>query len=344
MELFFTGNPRNRFMGRILLAGAIALSFPCLRAQQGDVRGVHDPFLIKEGGTYRVFSTGRGIPIRESTDLIHWKKSGRVFENLPPWVAKELPAAKSPWAPGVLFFNGLYHLYYALSTFGSNDSCIALATNKTLDPSSPDYRWSDEGIVIRSHPGDRYNAIDPNVALDAGGHPWLSYGSFHDGIALRRLDPATGKTDPAHPEVIPLARRPGNDAIEAPHIIRHGEYYYLFVSFDFCCRGAGSTYNIRVGRSREITGPYRDRDGRQMMDGGGTLLLGTQGRFIGPGHNSILRENGGEWLVCHFYDAYWNGTPTLQIRPIRWTPDGWPTAGDPVSAPPDLGAISRVPQ
>jgi arabinan endo-1,5-alpha-L-arabinosidase len=281
--------------------------------------------------------------MRISTDLIHWKKAGRILENLPPWAGREFPSAKSPWAPCVSYFNGLYHLYYALSVFGSNDSCIALATSTTLDPASSGRLWNDGGIVVRTHPGDPYNAIDPDVVLDKEGRPWLSYGSFHEGIVLRRLNAATGTLDPAHPEVIPLARRPGNDAIEAPNIIRHGEYFYLFVSFDFCCRGAKSTYNIRVGRSKAVTGPYRDRNDKPMMEGGGTLVLETQGRLIGPGHSSIFSGNGKEWLAYHFYDAYWNGTPTLQIRPINWTADGWPEAGAPLSPPPDLGSIPSLP-
>ena len=303
-----------------------------LYAQQGDVCGVHDPFLIAANGRYYVFSTGKGIPIRQSKDLIHWKKLGRVFEALPPWAVQTLPSAKSPWAPGLVFIHGGYLIYYALSTFGSTDSCIALATNKTLDPASPNYHWEDQGIVIRSYPGDRFNAIDPNPFQDAQGRLWLAYGSFSDGIKMRRLDPLTGKIDEFHPEVTSLARRPGVHAIEAPHIIQHGEYYYLFVSFDYCCRGVQSTYNIRVGRSDKITGPYVGEDGKSMMEGGGTLLLGTQGRFIGPGHKSVLQENGKTWLAYHFYDGSWYGTPTLQIRPLRWS-DGWPVVEEPLSLP-----------
>ena len=120
-------------------------------------------------------------------------------------------------------------------------------------------------------------------------------------------------------------------AIEAPHIFRNGDFYYLFVNWDRCCRGVHSTYNIRVGRSRKITGPYLDKDGVDLMKGGATLLLETDGPFIGPGHANIFEEHGKYWFSCHFYDSTRRGRPTLAIRPLRWADDGWP-ALEPVVA------------
>jgi arabinan endo-1,5-alpha-L-arabinosidase len=312
-----------------------------LRAQEGDVRRVHDPFIIRVAPFDYIFSTGPGIPIRQSKDLVHWKQIGSVFSELPTWIRSEFHSDGYLWAPSVLYFNKGYHLYYAVSTFGSNRSCIALATNVTLSPDSADYKWVDQGKVIESTKGDDWNAIDPNPVMDERNNLWLCYGSFWSGIKLRRLDPVTGKLFSAYPTVYSLAKRPPPGAVEAAHIIRHGGYYYLFVSFDFCAMGVKSTYNIRVGRSREVTGPYSDSHGVAMMAGGGSQVLASQGSTIGPGHNSILSEGGKEWIVHHFYDGEARGIPTLQIRPLTWTFDGWPVAGEPLTAPPPTNLFSR---
>jgi arabinan endo-1,5-alpha-L-arabinosidase len=295
---------------------------------QGDIRGVHDPSILKERGTYYVFSTRDGIKIRCSADLTHWKQCGEVFSQLPSWAVNDVPGLKGLWAPDVSFFNGRYHVYYSASTFGSNRSRIGLATNSTLNPASDGYRWVDEGEVIGSEASDDWNAIDPNVVLDAKGTPWLSFGSFWSGIKLRKLNPATGKLSSEDQKLYSIASRPRTKvlpgAIEAPAIYRRNGYYYLFVSFDFCCRGKDSTYNVRVGRSRQVTGPYVDRTGKSMMEGGGTIIVAGEGRWRGPGHCAVFRDNGGEKLVYHAYDAEMDGAPTLRIEPLVWDSEGWP--------------------
>jgi len=306
---------------------------PRAYAQEGDVRRVHDPHIVKEAETYYIFSTGQGIPIRRSTDLYNWKIVGRVFDELPAWTKQEVPGSGSPWAPDILYFNGKYHLYYSISTFGSRRSCIGLVTNTTLDPQSNDYKWVDQGKVLESTLSDNFNAIDANPVTDDQQRLWLCFGSFWSGIKLRRLDIATGKTSDADAKLYALATRPQPGAIEAPFIYPKGEYYYLFASFDLCCKGVKSTYKIMVGRSKQITGPYLDRDGRPMLEGGGTLVLEGSGRYIGPGHNSVLKDGNKDWLVYHFYDSENRGIPTLQIRPLTWTEDGWPLAGEPLTNP-----------
>jgi arabinan endo-1,5-alpha-L-arabinosidase len=225
----------------------------------------------------------------------------------------------------VSYFNGKYHLYYSVSTFGSNHSSIGLATNETLDPASEKYRWIDQGKVIGSNPSDDWNAIDPDLVLDEKNQPWLAFGSFWGGIKLRKLDQATGKLSTQDQTLYSLARRPPPGAIEAADIIRKNDYCYLFVSFDFCCRGKDSTYNIRVGRSRNLTGPYVDRSGKPMMEGGGTLVVAGAGRWAGPGHCAVLQEKDGDWLVYHAYDTEWRGVSTLRISSLRWDAEGWPT-------------------
>ena len=297
----------------------------------GAVQHVHDPSIIKEGSKYYIFSTGGGIPIRSSTDLIHWDVAGRVFDNLPDWAKREVPGATCPWAPDISLVGNEYRLYYAISTFGHNRSCIGLAINKTLDRNSPNYHWVDRGKVIESRPDqDNWNAIDPNFVLDRSGKAWLFFGSFWGGIKAVPVDPRTGKPTGSRPNLYSVAARPDGNAIEAPFVIQRRGYFYLFVSFDFCSKGVDSTYKIIVGRSKEVTGPYRDRKGRLMSEGGGTLVLASYDHIRGPGHNAVLMDGEENWLVHHFYDGKANGVPTLQIRPLLWADDEWPLAGAPL--------------
>jgi len=332
-----------------LAAGAgLAAMANVLTAQTGAVRGVHDPAVAKADGVYWLFATGRGIPVRRSRDLVHWDSAGRVFaEGVPAWARAAVPGVEFPWAPDIAFFNGRWHLYYSISTFASQRSVIGVATNATLDPARPDYRWVDRQQVVASETARTpFNAIDPNVAFDEQGQPWLAWGSFWGGIKLRRLDPTTGKLSVTDTVTHSLAARVGTDAVrgpldpqsvEAPFIVRRNGYFYLFASYDLCCRGAASMYNVRVGRSRRITGPYVDANGVPMTADGGTIVLAGAGRVRGPGHNAVLADGGRDYLVHHFYDAEARGIPTLQIRPLVWEGDGWPRAGDPLTPPPSPG-------
>ncbi len=299
-----------------------------LRAAARYERPVHDPCIIKEGDTYHLFCTGPHIWWRTSHDLESWELQGGVFSAIPAWAREEIPRADSLWAPDISFYNGKFHLYYSVSTFGSNRSCIGLATNVTLDSQSPDSAWVDEGKVVESNLTDDWNAIDPNLVIDENDQPWLAWGSFWTGIKMQRVDPLTGKL--ADDDTFySLARRdlvPGTSgAIEAPFIIRHQNHYYLFVSFDFCCKGTLSTYKIMVGRAEKVTGRYFDRDGKSMLRGGGSLVVEGDDRWRGPGHNAVLQEPDGDKLVFHAYDAKTAGMPTLLISSIIWDADGWPT-------------------
>ena len=148
-------------------------------------------------------------------------------------------------------------------------------TNTTLDPQDPKYKWIDRGKVAETHPTDNWNAIDPAVVFDLDNNPWLVMGSFWQGIKMHRLDANTGLLSTEDPKFYSLARRPAPDPLEAGYMIHHGDYFYLFVSFDYCCRGVRSTYKTMVGRSKDLTGPFADISGRPMLDGGGSLLVAS---------------------------------------------------------------------
>jgi arabinan endo-1,5-alpha-L-arabinosidase len=285
---------------------------------------VHDPSaIIKEGNTYHVFYTGNLIPHKTSQDRITWTEAGSAISN-PGWFKTYVPNnnGNDVWAPDISFRSGKYWLYYAVSSFGSNTSAIGLATSATLNPA----QWTDQGMVIRSVSNNNYNCIDPNVFRDSDGTAWLVFGSFWSGIKLMQLDSLTGKPSTSAPALTSLAARSGGTtAIEAPFIFKHGTYYYLFVSWDVCCQGVNSTYNIRFGRSTAIKGPYSDQSGAAMAAGGGTLLWSGDTRWKGPGGQSIFSDHDTVFLDCHSYDANAGGQSKLIIRPLYWTSNGWPT-------------------
>jgi arabinan endo-1,5-alpha-L-arabinosidase len=323
--------------GATLLPGASipAELAPLNERMSGNYFPVHDPCIIKRGSTYHVFSTGQAhdptglLPWRTSTDLAHWKLQGKVFDAIPQWAQEAVPGTRGLWAPDIVYVNDEYRLYYSCSTFGSNRSVIGLVVNRTLDPQSSRFKWEDRGLVIASQRGDDFNAIDANYIVARDGAHWLSLGSFWSGIKLFPLDPASGKPRAGDKRKYSLASRPVPEdapgAIEAPFIIEREGYYYLFVSFDYCCRGVSSSYYIVAGRSRSILGPYLGRDGKSMLDGYGTLLLDGDRRFRGPGHQAVLRDAGRDYLVYHTYDAEHDGRSTMRISPLEWSADGWPS-------------------
>lgn len=303
----------------------------------GDLVPTHDPVIAREGDIYHVFSTGHGkrlIETRTSLDLIHWTAGDPIFTALPAWAKEAIPGSDGMWAPDISYVNGRYRLYYSVSTFGSNRSAIGLATSPTLDPKAKNYGWRDEGLVVLSTKDDDYNAIDPNFIIDREGRHWLSLGSFWTGIKLFALDPKTGKPKDAKAKPVSIARRPapagGPAPVEAPFIIDHGGYYWLMVSYDYCCKGVNSTYYTVIARATSVEGPFLGKDGSAMLKGGGTILLRAdlqeKQRFRGPGHAGHFRDaDGTDYLVWHAYDRQKNGAPTLRLAQLRWGADGWPT-------------------
>ena len=308
---------------------------------------VHDPStVVRWKGRYWVFSTGRGAPFYSSPDTVTWTREGSVFDQIPVDVHATVPKNNGTdvWAPDIIRMNGEFYVYYAVSSWGSFQSVVALATNPTLDPKDPDYKWTERGVVVSSNGNEDLNAIDPGVMKAPDGRLWICYGSYHGSIRVTELDPKTG-----------LAKQPGKlgTAIataresEASDIIFHDGYYYLFVNHNSCCKGKNSEYNIRVGRSKDVLGPYFDRHGRTMAEGGGSLFLAAHDHRIGPGHFGRVVDYdandekdveagsdnaGAERFSIHYEaDMTRGGRSVLDIRPLLWSLDGWPVAGDHLS-------------
>ncbi len=311
---------------------AIVAGASVLAACQARPVSVHDPVMAMEGKNYYLYSTGPGITFYSSPDMLNWKEEGRVFSKDPVWAKKVAPSFDGHiWAPDIYAHNGTYYLYYSVSGFGKNTSGIGVTTNATLDPRAPNYKWVDQGLVLQSIPTrDNWNAIDPNIIEDAKGEPWMSFGSFWSGIKIVKLD--ASRTRLAEPQQWhSIAQRAWLDAennpaeIEGPHILKKGDYYYLFVSWGKCCRKAEITYHVVVGRSKQVGGPYLDRTGKDMNKGGGSLVITGDAKWKGVGHNSAYTIDGRDLMVVHAYETADDYKQKLKIMDIKWDKDGWPT-------------------
>lgn len=300
----------------------------------GGMPFVHDPStVIRAGGKYYVYTTGRGIPMLSSPDMVNWTRLGSVFPQIPERVHAAVPKnnGMDVWAPDIIRLGNTFYLYYAVSSWGSFQSVVALATNTTLDPADPAYKWVDRGVVVGSDGVEDMNDIDPGVVRAPDGTLWICYGSYHGSIEVLQLDPKTG---------LALAGGKGKTIVsrqsEAADMIVHDGYFYLFVNHGSCCQGKNSQYNIRVGRSRSATGPYLDKHGVALTEGGGSLFLAAHDHRIGPGHfGRVIEETdetGMERFSLHYEADLSNlGRPTLGVRPLLWPADGWPVAGDSVA-------------
>ena len=310
---------------RLVAATVLLLVSPVL-ALDGQP-GIHDPStVVMHGGRYYTYGTGAGLPILVSDDGWTWRRAGTLMQALPggrPGPDVIARGGNNTWAPDVIRVGEKYFLYY--SAPGTQPkSAIGLLVGRTLDPDSPDYKWEDGGPVVWSDGVEDSNAIDPGVFLDpTTGSLWLTYGSYFGYIRLVELNPKTGKR--LYPE-----RKPVDIAInsEASIMIFREGWYYLLVTHGSCCAGANSSYNIRMGRARKVTGPFLDNMGIDMLQGGGKLFLGSSGRQIGPGHFGLLDLGDGvQKFSCHYEaDLDRGGISVLDIRPLLWR-DGWPEAG-----------------
>jgi arabinan endo-1,5-alpha-L-arabinosidase len=303
---------------------------------------IHDPAMAKQGNRYYLFGTGNGISYYSSTDKINWKAEQPIFKEAPEWALKAIPGFKNHiWAPDISYFDGLYYLYYSVSSFGKNKSCIGLATNKTLNPNDADYLWIDHGKIIQSIPGiNNWNAIDPNLISDKQGRPYLAFGSFWEGLKLvklkrnrleinqkiNHLPTIASRVKQSSKQIKSANNQPDEaivNAIEAPYIFYKNDWYYLFVSTDYCCKGPKSTYKMVVGRSKKLQGPYLDKDGIALANGGGSLLLAGDKNWYGVGHNAVYTFDDEDYIVFHGYDVSQKGKSKLRIEVLKWE-NNWP--------------------
>ncbi len=334
---------------KTFLAGLICILLPhAATAQHGqpdavtfstDTPFVHDPVMAFENGVYHIFHTGRHIGHATSTDRKTWAVArDGLISDIPAWTHDSVPGFSDHiWAPDIIRWRNRWWLAYSCSTFGKNTSAIGLLSAPSLSATE----WKDEGCLVASRAKrDNWNAIDPAFVVDSKDSLWIAWGSFWDGIQLAPMTMRNGKPQMAgYPRTIarryyhnapgnlenPTSKHAGVNAIEAPFIMHHDRYYYLFVSWDYCCRGEKSNYRVVVGRSREVYGPYIDREGRPMYAGGGTAVIGGDGKdFEAAGHCAAYRFADGDTFVCHGYSIPLHGQSILVQRKIAWK-DGWPT-------------------
>ena len=319
-----------RLLARVILGCVAATVALPAHTLEGEVL-IHDPStVILDGGRYYTYGTGNGIPILSSEDGWTWRRAGSLMSAVPGGKAGPEVLAKggnNTWAPDVIHLGDKFFVYYSAPATQPK-SAIGLLVGRTLDPASPDYRWEDGGPVVWSDGIEDSNAIDPGVLLASDGRLWLTYGSYFGYIRLVELDRNTGRR--RYPD-----RAPIDIAInsEASILIHRDGWYYLLVTHGSCCQGANSTYNIRMGRSRKVTGPYLDNMGVDMIEGGGKLFAASRGRHVGPGHFGLLDLGQGVEKFSLHYEADLDrgGVSVLDIRPLLWR-DGWPVAGDNLDA------------
>src|ERR1017187_10076690 len=273
---------------------------------------IHDPSTIMQcEGKFYTFGTGGGGLI--SGDGWTWH-TGAVRPG-------------GGVAPDVIHIGDRYYMSYARGgggMGGGHASGVHIMWTKTLDPKSPDFKFNDDTIVASSDGIEDNDAIDPAFLLDpTDGRLWLSYGTYFGFIRLVELDPKTAKRIPGN--------KPVDVAIdmEATDMMYRDGWYYLLGTHGTCCDGANSTYNIRVGRSKKVAGPYLDNMGIDMLKGGGKLVVAASGRFVGAGHFGRMDLGDGvEKFSCHYEaDLNRSGRSVLDIRPLLWK-DGWPVGGD----------------
>jgi arabinan endo-1,5-alpha-L-arabinosidase len=286
-----------------LLAASLAL------ALDGQI-GIHDPSTIALcNGKFYTYGTGGSALV--SDDGWTWKRG----TTLP----------RRGLAPDVIHIGDRYYVYVAANIGAQPKAAVNMIWSKSLDPDSPDYKWEEGGVVASSDGVEDSNAIDPGVFLDPNdGRLWLVYGSYFGYIRLVELDPKTGKRKDPNDKPRDLAIN-----CEASDMIYHEGWYYLLATHGSCCRGADSGYNIRMGRSKKVTGPFLDNMGVDMIQGGGKLFIGSGGRVIGAGHFGLLDLGDGVQKFSMHWEADLDrgGASVLDIRPLLWK-DGWPVAGE----------------
>ncbi|KAJ7880604.1 glycoside hydrolase family 43 protein [Mycena olivaceomarginata] len=307
-----------------------AAVFPDPLPLKGPFFFVQDPSLVqRDDGKYFLFTTYDKVGIITATHLNGpWTEVGSI---LPHNSSIQLPGPDAIGAPDVSFHNGEYYALYAVSVLGSQNTGIGLATSRTMEPGS----WVDHGLVLNSTTGDQFNALDPNLSIDEHGNPVLTFSSFCDDIFQVSLARDL-KTVIGHPVQVSFNNTSPNPE-EGAFVWKHGSFFYLFISSGLCCGfvaddlpPAGNEYKVFVGRSKSAHGPFLDKNGLDMRETGGTLILGSHGNVYAPGGQVIFtdKKTNKDAFVYHYVPVdspspYNNSFSSLGLNGIDWS-SGWP--------------------
>lgn len=329
-----------------LAAGALAADWYA----KDNLQPGHDPSIVRFEDGYALMTTNNQLSLWTSEDMVSWKAHGKTMTTFPQWIYTYAPTMEDVWAPDLFYMNGEFRVYYTGSVFNKNTSAIGYTASTSIVPGTSGYGWNDKGYVFHSKAGDNFNAIDADVARDAQGNYWMVLGSFWDGIRMIRLDESTGKQSSEDKTVYRIASRNGK-GIEGPSLIEHDGKYFLFTSWDVCCKQGPdieqSTYKTAMGRADKITGPYYDLGGNALTNGGGTILMERYGRYYAPGGGEPFQDINRIRFVHHYYDNAGDKYNHIHIRDIVFTDDNWAEMGQPflgryLSAEAEHGVLTRA--
>ncbi|PLB52776.1 endo-1,5-alpha-L-arabinosidase [Aspergillus steynii IBT 23096] len=309
---------------------------------QGNI-ATHDPSILQYNDNYYMFKGGVHLPIFKSDSLRGpWKRIGTVFDG--PSVIQKQNRTR-PWAPTTIERNGRFYCFYTISKHGSRNSAIGVASSDSIDDGS----WTDHGALINTEEGPQShiypytvsNAIDASFITDQEtGKPYLLYGSFWHGIFQVPLsDDLLSVEHPRRPDAKNLAFLPNRRVKpqEGSFMSYREPYYYLWFSHGKCCHFSkgfpkiGQEYSIRVGRSKNVRGPFVDKDEHRLTDGGGTVVYGSNhGVVYAPGGIGVMTSNSSDpdVMYYHYLNAsigLGDGQARLGYSCIKYK-DGWPVA------------------
>ena len=315
----------------------------------------HDPSMVRFEDGYALMSTNNNLQLWTSEDAYTWRDHRATVGGVPKWAYTYAPKTEGIWAPDIFYMNGEYRVYYCVSEFGKRNSAIGYQATTSIVPGSTDYGWKDHGHVFHTKDGtDKFNAIDADVVRDTDDNYWMAFGSFGLGIQLIKLDAKTGYQASDDKTVYNIARRTSKasgGAEEGPSLIEHGGKYFLFTAWDKCCQQGPTieqtTYKTAYGRADKVTGPYKDRAGYDMANGGGTILMERYGRYVGPGGGEAFQDLNRVRFVHHYYDLNGDKYNHIHIRDVVFTDDNWAEMGQPflgryLSAEVEHGALTRA--
>lgn len=277
-----------------------------------------DPSLIKaDDGYFYLYATEdiRNLPILRSDDLIHWEKVGTAFTNE---TRPSFEPKAGIWAPDISKIGNQYILHYSMSVWGGEWTCgIGVAVSDS--PSGP---FTDKGMMFRSNTINVQNSIDP-FFIEDGGKKYLFWGSFRGIYAIELSNDGQTVKEGAEKQQI------AGTAYEGVYIHKHKGYYYMFASIGSCCAGTKSTYTTVVGRSRNLFGPYLNKEGKSMMENNHEVLIHKNERFVGTGHNSeiVKDDEGNDWILYHAVDTKSPKGRVLLLDKVIWK-NGWPSVKD----------------